>query len=233
MFDLLCAKPIESCVEFLERQAKSLDLTYNVYRLFEINTPIVVISWVGENPTLPSIALNSHMDVVPAYSELWSHPPFAAHIDENGRLYARGSQDTKAIGMQYLAAIRELKKSGVIKFKRTVHVTFVPDEEIGGTYGMKQFVQHDAFKALNIGFILDEGYMSEDDTYRIYYGERSNWSMFYFIIIKLFKLKFSLPIHSCFPLRIDFKSHWAHRAWIREFQKYRGRKTKDSAGKTV
>lgn len=83
------------------------------------------MSWIGEQPTLPAIMLNSHMDVVPAYPEQWSHPPFAAHIDENGRIYARGSQDTKAIGMQYLAAIRELKKDGKT-FKRTIHVTFVP-----------------------------------------------------------------------------------------------------------
>lgn len=116
---------VEPCVEFLERQAKSLDLTFNVYRLFDVKAPIVVMSWIGEQPTLPTIMLNSHMDVVPAYPEQWSHPPFAANIDENGRIYARGSQDTKGIGMQYLAAIRELKKAGQT-FKRTIHVTFVP-----------------------------------------------------------------------------------------------------------
>lgn len=161
----------------MERQAKSLDLSFNVYRLFDVKAPIVVISWYGENPLLPTIMLNSHMDVVPAYAEHWTHPPFAANIDENGRIYARGTQDTKAIGMQYLAAIRELKNSGQ-KLKRTVHVTFVPDEEIGGILGMKQFVHHDVFKSLNIGFALDEAYMSPDDTYLLYYGERSNWSRF-------------------------------------------------------
>lgn len=92
-------------------------------------------------------------------------------------MYLAGTQDTKAIGMQYLAAIRELKKSGQT-LKRTIHVTFVPDEEIGGTFGMKQFVHHDVFKSLNIGFALDEGQASPNDTYFIYYGERSNWSMF-------------------------------------------------------
>lgn len=135
------------------------------------------MSWIGENPSLPAIMLNSHMDVVPAYAEQWTHPPFAADIDEDGRIYARGTQDTKAIGMQYLAAIRKLKKSGKT-LKRTLHVTFVPDEEIGGTLGMKSFVHHDVFKSLNIGFALDEAYMSPNDTYLIYYAERSNWSMF-------------------------------------------------------
>lgn len=124
-FFLLLLRFIEQCVEFLERQAKSLDLTYNVYRLFDAKAPIVVMSWIGAQPTLPAIMLNSHMDVVPAYPEQWSHPPFAANIDENGRIYARGSQDMKGIGMQYLAAIRELKKAGQT-FKRTIHVIFVP-----------------------------------------------------------------------------------------------------------
>lgn len=175
---------VEPCVEFLERQAKSLDLTFNVYRLFDVKTPIVVMSWIGENPTLPAIMLNSHMDVVPAYEEQWSHAPFGAEIDEDGRIFGRGTQDTKGIGMQYLAAIRELKKSGQI-LKRTIHVTFVPDEEIGGLFGMKQFVHHDVFKSLNIGFALDEGYMSPNDTYLIYYGERSNWSRFSFLALTL------------------------------------------------
>ena len=31
------------------------------------------------------------------------------------------------------------------------------DEEIGGSTGMKQFVKTDDFKAMNLGFALDEG----------------------------------------------------------------------------
>lgn len=94
----------------------------------------------------------------------------------------------KAIGMQHLAAIRELKKSGRTQLTRTVHVTFVPEEEVGGTFGMKDFVHHDVFKSLNIGFVLDEGYMSPDDTYRIYYAERSNWSRFLFFALSFYDL---------------------------------------------
>lgn len=161
----------------MERQAKSLDLTFDVYRLFDVNAPIVVMSWFGENPSLPAIMLNSHMDVAAVNPEQWSHPPFAANIDEEGRMFARGTQDMKANATSYLAAIRELKKTGKT-LKRTLHVTFMPNEEIGGRLGMKSFVHHDVFKSLNIGFALDEGYMSTNDTYLIYYGECCNWSMF-------------------------------------------------------
>lgn len=112
---------------------------------------------MGLQPNLPSIMLNSHMDVVPVFPESWTHPPFAAHIDENGRIFARGAQDMKSIGTQYLAAIRALKRDGISQLKRTIHVIFVPDEEINGTYGMEGFVSSKEFNDLNIGFALDEG----------------------------------------------------------------------------
>lgn len=85
----------------------------------------MVITWVGTQPELPSVILNSHMDVVPVFADQWKHQPFGAEMDEEGRIFARGSQDMKCVGMQYLAAIRALKKDG-ITMKRTVHVTFVP-----------------------------------------------------------------------------------------------------------
>lgn len=56
----------------------------------------------------------------------WSYPPFAAE-KVDGKIYARGSQDMKCVGMQYLEAIRRLKADGAT-CKRTLHCTFVPGE---------------------------------------------------------------------------------------------------------
>lgn len=53
-------------MQFLTAQAKSLNLPIEVYNVVE-NKPIVVLTWVGSDPALPSILLNSHMDVVPVY----------------------------------------------------------------------------------------------------------------------------------------------------------------------
>lgn len=172
-------------MEFLKRQAELLDLVFDVYRLFNEKCPIVVISWIGRDPNLPSIMLNSHMDVVPVYEEFWTHPPFAAEIDEEGRIFARGVQDMKSMGVLYLAVIRALKRSGQT-LERTLHLTYVPDEETDALFGMKQFVHHDVFKSLNIGFAIDEGCTTENDTYRVYYGERSNWSK-----LNKFKVKYT------------------------------------------
>ena len=63
-----------------------------------------------------------------------------------------------SVGIQYLEAIRRLKRVDY-EPKRTIHCLFVPDEEIGGVEGMKKFVQLDQFKAMNVGFALDEGIM--------------------------------------------------------------------------
>lgn len=112
-------------MEFLKRQAIDLGLPIEIYTPGGPTKPVVVITWVGIKPDLPSVVLNSHMDVVPVFSEKWTHPPFAADIDEKGRIFARGAQDMKCVGMQYLAAIRALRKNDVI-LKRTIHVIFVP-----------------------------------------------------------------------------------------------------------
>lgn len=135
--------------------------------------PVVIISWLGQSPNLPSVLLNSHMDVVPVMPEEWKHPPFGAEVHD-GKIYARGAQDMKCIGIQYLEAIRRLKENNV-QLQRTIHCSFVPDEEIGGAVGMKQFVKSKTFKELNIGMALDEGLPSVDDRFLVYYGERCMW----------------------------------------------------------
>lgn len=52
----------ECAVEFWRLQAAELGLPFSVYR--PAGKPICVITWQGEDSTLPSIMLNSHMDVV-------------------------------------------------------------------------------------------------------------------------------------------------------------------------
>lgn len=151
-----------------------MNLLVSVSYPVDEENPVLVMTWPGSQPELASIVLNSHMDVVPAYEEYWTHSPFAADLDSNGNIYARGAQDMKSNGMQYLAAIRALKRDGVEQLKRTCHVLYVPDEEIGGRRGMGGFIQTDEFKRLNVAFVLDEGNPVENDgPLEVYYGERT------------------------------------------------------------
>ena len=79
------------------------------------------MTWKGTQPELKSVLLNSHTDVVPVFPECWKYDPFAAHKEENGDIYARGTQDMKCVTIQHIEAIRYLKANG-IKLKRTIHL---------------------------------------------------------------------------------------------------------------
>ncbi|CAH8497278.1 unnamed protein product [Dicrocoelium dendriticum] len=171
-----------ACVEWLRSQATELGLTFTVIH-FVTNNPIVVMGWEGKEPSLPSILLNSHMDVVPVDKSRWTHPPFAADIDDDGKIFARGSQDMKCVGMQQLEAVRRLKARGTTQLRRTVYLSFVPDEELGGKRGMEPFVEGRpslkqdpptklTFSELNVGFCLDEGLVSATNDYEAFYDER-------------------------------------------------------------
>jgi len=135
---------------------------------------IVILTWQGSNASLSSILLNSHIDVVPVEEDKWTTDPFGAFKDVEGNIFARGAQDMKCVGIQHLEAVCRLKESGFVP-KRTVHLSFVPDEEIGGKDGMEAFVKTSHFSALNVGFALDEGLANPGEECMTYYGERSAW----------------------------------------------------------
>lgn len=57
----------DACVKYLQKQAGSIGLPApKIYQCVP-GKPIVIITWVGLEPQLPSVLLNSHMDVVPVF----------------------------------------------------------------------------------------------------------------------------------------------------------------------
>ncbi|KAM4821684.1 aminoacylase-1 [Thomomys bottae] len=162
-----------AAVAFFEDRARQLGLSCQKVEVAP-GYVVTVLTWPGTNPDLPSILLNSHTDVVPVFKEHWSHDPFEAFKDSKGYIYARGSQDMKSVTIQYLEAVRRLKAEGR-QFPRTIHMTFVPDEEVGGHKGMELFVRRPEFQALRVGFALDEGLANPTDAFTVFYSERSVW----------------------------------------------------------
>ncbi|KAG0583273.1 hypothetical protein M758_3G124100 [Ceratodon purpureus] len=159
--------------DFLLAQAKEIGLEGKTLEYVK-GKPVTLLTWMGTSPSLPSILLNSHVDVVPAEKDKWEHEPFAAVEDAEGNIFARGSQDMKCVGMQYLEAIRNLKAQG-FKPTRTIHLSYVPDEEVGGVDGAGNFIASKDFQNLNVGVNLDEGLASPGESYRVFNGERSPW----------------------------------------------------------
>ena len=96
--------------------------------------------------------LMSHLDVVPAPPERWTHDPFAADI-EDGYVYGRGAVDMKGMVALELGVIERLvaeaRAAGrdpgsdpIPGLRRDVLFTCAADEEAGSTDGARWFAAH-------------------------------------------------------------------------------------------
>ncbi len=97
----------------------------------------------GGDPLL----LLSHLDVVPAPPERWTHEPFAAEIAD-GYVYGRGAVDMKDMIALELAVVEQLvaearaagldpARDAIPGLRRDVLFTCTSDEEAGGAAGIK------------------------------------------------------------------------------------------------
>ncbi|KAJ5072397.1 aminoacylase-1 [Anaeramoeba ignava] len=162
----------EEAIKFLENYSKEFLLNFESFELVKDN-PIGHIFIEGTEPNIPSILLNSHIDVVPADTNNWKFDPFSAKEEDN-KIYARGTQDMKCVGIQHLESIGRLVESG-FKFKRSIHITFVPGEEVGGHVGMEMLVKSGIIKKWNIGVAFDEGLANPSEKFTVFYGEKAPW----------------------------------------------------------
>jgi len=169
-----------ACVEFLKKICEKMGLEAEILKGPDPGPkPVLVAKWAGTDSTKPCILLNSHYDVVPVLKEHWTKEAFdglVETVDGEKRIYGRGTQDMKLVCIQYLIAISRLIADGV-KPATDVYLSFVPDEEVGGT-GMSWFLQSDFWnKNLKgkIGCAFDEGLANTGDAFSVFYGERTPW----------------------------------------------------------
>ncbi|XP_049867863.1 aminoacylase-1-like [Pectinophora gossypiella] len=167
---------LSEAVEFWRAQAAAEGVEMKVLT-FKEGYPVLVLRWPGSDSSLGSIMLNSHMDVVPAdEDEGWTYPPFSGHLDENGVIWGRGTQDMKSVSIQYLEALKRLKAKNV-SLLRDVYMTLMPDEEIGGDYGMKPFLLSDEFAQMNVGVAFDEGGSYALPISPVFYQDKVPWQI--------------------------------------------------------
>lgn len=167
------------CEQLYRKWAEELGAEFQIVECVQ-GWPNYILSIVGKNPELPSLLMACHTDVVPVKAEFWTalppgETPFSAYESPDGKIYARGSQDMKVVGAGEVCALRALKKKngGKLEFARSVHLVFLPDEEVGGSHGMARLVHTEEFKRLNVGLALDEGLAHDANEFCIFYGERS------------------------------------------------------------
>ena len=111
----------------------------------------------SENPKGEPILLMSHHDVVEAKPEGWDHEPFSGDIDEEGRVWGRGTVDTKGSLMCELQALEELLEKGW-KPETDVYITSSCTEEWSGPCA-PAIVDWLKARGVHLGMLLDEGGM--------------------------------------------------------------------------
>jgi acetylornithine deacetylase len=80
------------------------------------------------------VVLSGHTDVVPVDGQPWDTDPFTV-VEQDGRLYGRGTADMKSFCAIALSLVPEMIGRGL---KRPIHLAFSYDEEVGciGAPGM-------------------------------------------------------------------------------------------------
>jgi succinyl-diaminopimelate desuccinylase len=87
-----------------------------------------IIAEYGESDK--TVIITGHLDTVPAGNEdKWKYPPFDA-VEDEGRIYGRGSTDMKGAVAAYVSIMKKLKENDV-KLKKKIIFLGTADEEIG------------------------------------------------------------------------------------------------------
>ena len=115
----------------------------------------LLFKWSGSGNNAP-ILLMSHHDVVEA-NGTWEHEPFSGDIDEKGRVWGRGTVDTKASLFCILTAVEELMKEG-FKPGCDVYIASSCTEEWSGN-GAPQTAAYLKEQGIELALLLDEGGM--------------------------------------------------------------------------
>jgi acetylornithine deacetylase/succinyl-diaminopimelate desuccinylase-like protein len=89
----------------------------------------------------PSLALVGHSDVVPADARDWTHPPFAAVLDDDGYLWGRGAVDMKNEVAARAATLASLARCGWRGTGDLLLVVVADEEDGAAQVGMNWLVR--------------------------------------------------------------------------------------------
>lgn len=108
--DSAYAGDVRSCAEWLINHMKAAGV--QKVELMETGGHPIIYGEHMVDPAKPTVLVYGHYDVQPPDPlELWNTPPFEPHIDENGKLFARGSSDDKGQMFMHVKAIESYIKA--------------------------------------------------------------------------------------------------------------------------
>lgn len=108
--------------------------------------------WEGEKHDRP-LVLMSHQDVVPASGE-WLHAPFSGDIAD-GKVWGRGSSDTKCSVMAFFQAVEELLAEGFVPPQDVILSSSCTEEYAGP--GCQMLVDELKKRGVKPWLVCDEG----------------------------------------------------------------------------
>ena len=141
----------EKFLGFHEVLARLFPLVHENLEKTEIDGSLLFY-WKGKHADRP-VVLMGHQDVVPAEG-VWEHGPFSGDI-ENGRVWGRGSADTKCSVMAFFQAVEELLKEGYVP-DQDVYLSSASTEEIAGD-GAVKLVEELERRGVRPYLVSDEG----------------------------------------------------------------------------
>ncbi|MCL2827048.1 MAG: M20/M25/M40 family metallo-hydrolase, partial [Eggerthellaceae bacterium] len=143
--------PFDEFVPLLKRLYPTV---FESLELTMVNTYGVMLTWTGTDPALDPVILTAHHDVVVANPKGWNHDPFGAEIAD-GKIWARGSVDTKCILAALLEATASLLAEGYVPPRTIIIFSSNCEEDAGNT--TPKMVELLKERGITPYFVLDEG----------------------------------------------------------------------------
>ena len=114
-----------------------------------------VVARLPGRGTGPSLALLGHTDVVPADAVDWTHPPFDAHLDDEGYVWGRGTCDMKNELATRCVVIAELARTGFAPSGDLLLISQADEEDGTDEVGMPWLLAERP--DLRCDYAIDEG----------------------------------------------------------------------------
>lgn len=168
LFELLRIPSISSIAANAPQMDKTAQWLYNKLmkagvdraQIYPTDGPSIVYGEKIIDPTLPTVLVYGHYDVMPVDPiELWTNDPFEPII-KDGRIWARGADDDKGQGFMHIAAFEAMVATGELPCN--VKFMLEGEEEIGSGNLTKWCATHKELLAADVILVSDTSMIGLD-----------------------------------------------------------------------
>jgi len=138
---------ISHVTDLIASSADTLTLNHN-----EDGTKANLVATIGPQNEKGGIVLAGHTDTVPVSGQSWSTDPYTL-VEENGRLYGRGTCDMKAFCGLSIATFIDTARNRKSDLRKPLSLVLTYDEEVG-CFGAKKLVAEESSLFLNPDLVL-------------------------------------------------------------------------------